>query len=415
MANDPLDWIDDSLEALERSDLRRYRRVGIHQASNAQIRNSQPEESNQSEQQNKSTAHRALINFSTNDYLGLANDPRLAEAAKRAAALHGWGAGASPVVSGRTSQHALLEEKLAEFELSEAAILFPSGFAANAGIIPALVEEGDALFADEKNHASLIDGCRLSSAERFIYPHADTQALAELLKTKGPYRRRLIVTDSLFSMDGDFAPIDELGQLAEEHDAMLMVDEAHATGVWGASGRGAVEHFAAKSPQLEKQVSIRVGTLSKAFGSAGGFVTGERRLIDWLYNRARSYVFSTAPPAALAAAAIEALTLVQQEPERRARVQQLALQVRTQLASDGWNLGNSTSQIIPLVVGSPEVALKLSKHLNETGCYVPAIRPPSVPKGESLLRISLSASHTDDQIKQLLATLRDAQYSIQSS
>lgn len=404
MPNGPLDWIDDSLTDLAKRDLRRYRRVGINQVSDV----------DQSGSETLSASNRALVNFSTNDYLGLANDPRLAEAAKHAAALHGWGAGASPVVSGRTSQHALLEERLAEFEQAEAAILFPSGFAANAGIIPALVEEGDALFTDEKNHASLIDGCRLSTAERHIYPHSDVKALEKLLETTGPFRRRLIVTDSLFSMDGDFAPLDELGRLAAKHNAMLMVDEAHATGVWGKKGRGAVEHFAAKSPELEEQVTIRVGTLSKAFGSAGGFVTGERRLIDWLYNRARSYVFSTAPPAALAAAAIEALKLVQEEPERRYRVHQLALRVRTQLESDGWNLGDSKSQIIPLIVGSPEVALKLSEHLNAAGCYVPAIRPPSVPQGESLLRISLSASHTDDQIGQLLSTLKDAQYSMQS-
>ncbi len=401
MKNDPLDWLDLSLDELANHDLLRYRRVGIHQAKAVGT----------PESENPSATNRALINFSANDYLGLASDARLVEAATAAAAIHGWGAGASPVVSGRTAQHALLEERLAEFEQAEAAILFPSGFAANAGIIPALVEEGDALFADEKNHASLIDGCRLTLAERFVYPHSDMKSLAKLLESKGPFRRRLIVTDSLFSMDGDFAPLIELGGLAKNYNAMLMVDEAHATGVWGAHGRGAVEHFAAKHPELEEQVSIRVGTLSKAFGSSGGFVTGQRRLIEWLYNRARSYVFSTAPPAALAAAAIEALNLVQSEPRRRERVQDLAQQVRRSLQAQGWNTGNSTSQIIPLIIGAPDMAVRLSEQLIEAGCYVPAIRPPSVPEGESLLRISLSASHTDDQIAQLVFALENARYS----
>lgn len=342
---------------------------------------------------------RELLNFGSNDYLELASSPRLRAAAAAAIADGGWGSGASPLVTGRGGWHARLEEALAEFEHAEAALLFPSGFAANVGTVSALAGKGDLVLSDAKNHASLIDGCRLSGARVQIYPHGKAEYVEKYLAQAGNFRRRLIVTDSLFSMDGDLAPLVELVELAERHSAMLLVDEAHATGVFGPNGRGVCEHLG-----LSEAVPIRVGTLSKALGSAGGFVVGSRPLIDWLANRARPYVFSTASPAPLAAAALEAIACIREEPERRATLLRRANIFRSQLAADGWHTGDCRSQIIPLYVGSPHRALMLAASLRDQGFWVPGIRPPTVPDGESLLRISLTSGHTDD----MLADLREA-------
>lgn len=347
-----------------------------------------------------------VVDFGSNDYLGLAGDPRIAAAAAGAAQAYGWGAGASPVVSGRTPPLAALESRLARFEGVEAALVFSSGFAANAGVIPALVDEGDAVYADAKNHASLIDGCRLTRAERHIYGHNDLDGLADLLERgTGRHRRRLIATDGLFSMDGDFAPLAGLAELAERHDAMLLVDEAHATAVWGTSGRGSVQRAAAEDPRVEERVAVRIGTLSKAFGAIGGFVAGSQELIDWLYNRARPYVFSTAPPPAAAAAALAAIEIVESEPWLRAQAIANAQQLRGRLQAAGWDTGDSVSQIIPIRVGDPDRAMRLTADLAAAGLFVPAIRPPSVPVGESLLRVSVSARHTPDDLDRLLAGL----------
>lgn len=386
-----LNWIDEELEQLQRQGLRRM--VGVREAAQAAVTP-------------------GGVNFSANDYLGLASEPAVIRAATEAASDAGWGSGASPLVTGRGVWHQRLEQRLAEFEGSEAALLFPSGFAANAGVIPALVDEEDAIFADARNHASIIDGCRLSRAERFIYPHCDIQALDDLLSQSGNFRRRLIVTDSLFSMDGDVAPIDRLAELATQYDAMLMVDEAHATGVWGPTGRGVVQHFAslpgAEIDKIARAVSIRVGTLSKAIGSAGGFVTGSQALIDWLANRARSYVFSTASPQAAAAAACAAIELVEIEPRRRTELLERASRLREMLQSRGWSTGNSVSQIVPIVVGDPARTMELAGRLRESGLLVPGIRPPSVPEGESLLRVSLCHGHTDEHLERLVGVLGDA-------
>jgi 8-amino-7-oxononanoate synthase len=401
--SDPLAWIDEALDDLERQALRRM----LAMRSGPQ------------------TAHitidgRELINFGSNDYLGLASDPRLAEAARIAAEREGWGSGASPLVSGRSESHAALERRLAEFEGTEAALVFPSGFAANAGVVPALVDEGDAIFGDAKNHASLIDGCRLSKAQRFVYPHCDVDALEAMLREAGSFRRRLIVTDTLFSMDGDLAPLDRLAELAGRYDAMLLLDEAHATGVFGVSGRGVHEGRSRRDhPSLalpiegrepEKSIAvIRIGTLSKALGSGGGFVCGSQSLIDWLANRARTYVFSTAQPPATSAAAIAALDIVVQEPQRREQLLSRAAALRVRLKEQGWDTGNSASQIIPLVVCDAKRTLDLAASLREAGFFIPAIRPPSVPGGESLLRLSLCYHHTPEIIDALtdqLARLR---------
>jgi 8-amino-7-oxononanoate synthase len=344
-----------------------------------------------------------LINFGANDYLGLANDDRLKTAAREAIEREGFGAGASPLITGRSALHAALERRLAEFEGAEAALVFASGFAANVGTIAALVDRGDCVFADQKNHASLIDGCRLSRAEIHVYRHGDTEDLAELLRSHGDARRRLIVTDSLFSMDGDFAPLREIAELADRYDCMLLVDEAHATGVFGPRGRGICEDLG-----VEDQVHARIGTLSKALGCAGGFVAGSRKLIAWLVNRARPYVFSTAHPAANAAAALAALEIVERDPQRRNTLLARAEALRTELIQQGCNIGHSESQIIPIRIGAPERTMQLAMRLREQGLLVPGIRPPSVPDGESLLRISLSYEHTPAMIVQLVNALDDA-------
>ncbi len=344
---------------------------------------------------------RQLLNFGANDYLGLANDPRLIIAAEDAAAAEGWGAGASPLITGHTAAHAALEAQLSAWLETEAALVTPSGFAANTGTIAALAEAGDIVYSDAKNHASLIDGCRLSRARVEIYPHNDVAALAELLqRTSREARRRLIVTDTVFSMDGDTAQLPGLCELAEQYDAMLLVDEAHATGVFGANGTGLAEEQG-----VAARVPIRIGTLSKALGSSGGFIAGEQRLIDWLINRARPYVFSTAHPPATAAAASAAIRIVQREPQQRTELLARAALLREELRRQGWQLGAAATQIIPIVVGNAARVMQLHRTLLEAGCFVPGIRPPSVPVGESLLRISLSYAHQPSDLEELAAQL----------
>jgi 8-amino-7-oxononanoate synthase len=341
-----------------------------------------------------------LVNFGSNDYLALAADPRLAAAAIATLQAEGVGSGASPLITGRSETHRRLEHRLAEFEGTEAALVFPSGFTANLAAVTALAGPGDVVFSDSKNHASLWDGCRLSRADVRAYPHADWQQLDAVLARASGYRRRLIVTDSLFSMDGDLAPLVELADVARRHEAMLLIDEAHATGVLGANGRGAAEHLG-----VEEAVTSRVGTFSKALGCAGGFVSGSQLLIEWLINRARSYIYSTAAPAAISAAALAALDIVIAEPHRRRELLQRAAAFRERLAALGWSLGRSVSQIIPIVVGEPQRAMELSQRLRQHGLLVPAIRPPTVPEGEACLRVSLTWGHTDEQIAALVEKL----------
>ncbi len=353
---------------------------------------------------------RELVNFGSNDYLGLAADPRLAAAVAQALQREGWGSGASPLITGHAALHARLEERLAAMEGAEAALLFPSGFAANLGAVAALVGGGDVVFSDRNNHASLLDGCRLSRADVRVYPHGDWHALDGLLSRAAGRGRRLIVTDSLFSMDGDLAPLVELIELAARRGAMLLMDEAHATGVFGHRGRGVAEHLGVDE-RVAAGVGVRVGTLSKALGCAGGFVAGSRTLVEWLLNRARSYIYSTAAPAATAAAALAALDIVAAEPQRGVELLARAASLRDALAAQGWDVGRSQSQIIPLLVGSPARALELSARLRDRGLLVPAIRPPTVPEGQSRLRISLTAAHTPEMIEMLLLALRDARRS----
>jgi 8-amino-7-oxononanoate synthase len=381
--HDPLAWIETALVEMDRRNLRRRLTVRAGPQT-GQI----------------DVDGRELVNFGSNDYLGLAADERLSAAAREASRREGWGSGASPLVSGRGESQSLLEQRLGEFEGTEAALVFPSGFAANAGTIPALVEEADAIYGDAKNHASIIDGCRLSKAARFVYPHADCHALERMLEEGGQFRRRLIVTDTVFSMDGDLAPLEHLADLAERYHCILMVDEAHATGVFGERGRGMVELL-----ELHNRIHIRVGTLSKALGSGGGFVCGSQSLIDWLANRARTYVFSTAQPPATSAAAIAALDVVRNEPHRRQQLRSNAAALRARLGELGWNTGRSESQIIPLVIGDAARTMEFAARLREAGFFVPGIRPPSVPEGESLLRVSLCYHHTQEMIDRLVKQL----------
>ncbi len=392
---DPLQWVDEQLDRLRGADL--YRE--LPQPLGAVGPRCQVD-------------GRELINFASNDYLGLANDRRLVAAATQAIDEAGLGRGASPLICGRSEVHVELERQLASFEGTEGALLFASGFAANAGTIPALVDAGDAIYGDAHNHASIIDGCRLSRAEKHVYPHNEVQALEQLLqKGQKKYRRQLIVTDTLFSMGGNLAPLPHLGKLAEHYGAMLMVDEAHATGIFGEQGRGVVEHFSVEYPELHRQVHVRVGTLSKALGAAGGFVCGSKGLVAWLANRARTYVFSTAQPVAASAAAIESLKIISAEPKKRRRLLRQATQLRRQLQEQGWETGDSASQIIPLRIGSAEQTMRLAGDLRQRGCWVPGIRPPSVPEGHSLLRLSLSAAHDEGVLEQVLEALAAARAS----
>ena len=390
MNHDPLAWIDDELASLKTQQLRRQltTRSGAQRAQQVHI-DDQP-----------------LVNFSSNDYLGYAAE--LANFHQQSWFEDGWGSGASPAISGHSELHEQLEAQLARFERTEAALLFSSGYAANTGCIPALVGPTDAVFSDEKNHASIIDGCRLSGAEIAVYRHLDLDQLAELLEQHSTARRRLIVTDSLFSMDGDLAPLVQLSQLAQQSGAILMVDEAHATGVLGPGGRGLAEELG-----VADQVDVRVGTLSKALGSAGGFVAGSAQLIQWLSNRARSYVFSTAPPPPLAAAALQALRWVDEQPERRQQLLAQAAQLRQQLGQQGWQMCDHASQLIAIRVGDPGLALQLSSQLRQQGLLVPAIRPPTVPEGQSLLRISISYNHQAAECDQLLAALASCRSLVQ--
>jgi 8-amino-7-oxononanoate synthase len=348
---------------------------------------------------------RELVNFSSNDYLALAGDPRLARAAATAARRYGCGAGASPLVSGHLPPLRALERALARWEGTEAALAFSSGFAANLALVSSLAGRDDAVFSDALNHASLIDGCRLSRARTHVYRHADLNHLGDLLRAEaGRARRRLIVSDTVFSMDGDLAPLAGLFDLAERFDALLLIDEAHATGVLGPGGRGVSELLPPQARHSGRL--IKIGTLSKALGAQGGFVCGPRRLVRWLVNHARPYIFSTALAPPVAAAARAALAVVRGEPERRGRLLALAEQLRDGLRALGHDIGDSRCHIVPLIVGGARAAVALAARLEGHGLLAPAIRPPSVAEGAARLRISLTAGHTEADVGRLLSALR---------
>jgi 8-amino-7-oxononanoate synthase len=382
-----LDWIADDLDALRTAGLERPHRVRSGRQGREVDLDGQ-----------------TLLNFGSNDYLGLAGDVRLTKAASKAACAEGFGAGASPLVSGHSQAHELLERALADLLAVDGALTFPSGFAANTATIAALVGPDDFLASDARNHASIIDGCRLSRGRIGIYPHRDMAALDSLLSQASSARRRLIVTDTVFSMDGTIAPLADLCELARKHRAILMVDEAHATGVFGQRGSGLVEEAGCADG-----VHVRVGTLSKALATAGGFVAGHADMIHWLRHTARAWIFSTAHPPAVAAAATRAILLVAEEPYRRQELRARASEFRDALQQAGVTVSGDppqdSTQIVPIVVGAAADAVVVATRLAEAGLFVPAIRPPSVPVGKSLVRVSLSWHHTTADIARLASTI----------
>jgi 8-amino-7-oxononanoate synthase len=330
----------------------------------------------------------------SNNYLGLADHPRVREAAAEAAMRYGAGSGASRLVSGNMTIHRRLEEQLAAFKHSAACLLFGSGYLANMGVVSALAREGDVVFSDELNHASIIDGCRLSKAETFVYDHCDTEHLEWGLR-QAEGRGSLIVTDGVFSMDGDIAPLERIVELGQRYDARVMVDDAHGTGAIGPEGRGSVA-----AAGLEGEVDVVVGTLGKALGSYGAYVCCDKPMAKYLINTARTLIFSTAlsPPAV--AAAMAALELLREQPRRVEKLQRNAGVLREALAAEGLPVPPSSTQIVPLILGDAGDAVRASERALERGVFAQAIRPPTVPAGTSRLRLALMASHTKSELRE---------------
>ena len=344
--------------------------------------------------------HRYLA-FCSNDYLGLAHHPALIEAACRGAERYGVGAGASALISGHTEAHEALEARLARFVRLPRALHFGAGYLANLGLVAALAGRGGTVFSDELNHACLVDGARLSRAEVQVYPHLDVAALGRLLESCTT-AEKLVATDAVFSMDGDLAPLPELLELCERHDAWLVVDDAHGFGVLGERGRGALSQFGIASPRI-----AYMGTLGKAAGVHGAFVAGDEALIEWLVQRARTYVFTTASPPLLACALMASLELIEQEESRRNHLRALVGRLRQRLEDLPWRLRASDTPIQPLIVGDNRAALDLAEGLRSRGIWVPAIRPPTVPAGTARLRIALSAAHSVEHVDELAAALHE--------
>lgn len=343
---------------------------------------------------------KSYLSFCSNNYLGLANHPKIKQASIDAIHQYGWGAGASRLVSGTMTLHQELEKKIAEFKGTKAALLFPTGYMANLGALCALVSRGDMVIGDKLNHASIIDGCRLSGATFRIYPHKDVSQLESLLQRSIGYRRKLVITDSVFSMDGDTAPIPEIVNIARKYDAMLMVDDAHATGVFGKQGKGLIEHYG-----LEGKIDVVMGSFSKALGSVGGFIAGSKPLIDFLKNKARPFIYTTALPPAVCAASLAGLALIQEDASPIDSLWRNIASLKTRLLQFMRTI-SVESPIVPLIVGSAEDAVKVSSKLYENGILIPAIRPPTVPPGTSRLRISLMATHSENDINRLIETLQ---------
>ncbi len=331
---------------------------------------------------------RPVLLMCSNNYLGLANHPRLRDAAQEAAQRYGCSAGASRLISGTMSLHGELEEALAAFKKVPKTLVFNSGYVANLALLTTLVGKGDVIYSDALNHASIVDGCRLSRAQLKVYRHCDIGHLEELLyKTAQDFRRRLIVTDSVFSMDGDIAPLPEVAALARRYDAIVMVDDAHATGVLGAGGRGSGEHFGLDFNDLD----IQMGTLGKALGSCGAYVAGAPQFINYLINKARSFIYSTALPPAALGASLAALELLAEEPDRVVRLRSLTDYFRQGLRRLEIAVGDDPTPIVPVVVGDPQRTMALSAWFLEQGVFIQGIRPPTVASGQSLLRVTLSA------------------------
>ncbi|MEO8169560.1 MAG: 8-amino-7-oxononanoate synthase [Oxalobacteraceae bacterium] len=348
----------------------------------------------------------AMLSFCSNDYLGLAAEPALIEAAREAATLWGVGSGASHLVSGHLAPHEILEQRLAAFVGSDRALYFSTGYMANIGVVPALIGRGDAVFSDRLNHASLIDAAQLSHANHQRYPHNDLAALERQLAASTA-KRKLILTDAVFSMDGDLAPLPQLLELADRFDAWLVVDDAHGFGVLGPQGRGTLAHLGIElgvHPRL-----LYIGTLGKAAGVSGAFVAGAANVIEWLMQRARSYIFTTAASPIVAATLFKSLKLIEQGDALRSHLQLLIERLHNGLKDTSWQLLPSPTAIQPIIIGENAAALRCAAALAEQGIWIPAIRPPTVPKGTARLRITLSAAHSTAQLDRLIDALRKMQ------
>ena len=348
--------------------------------------------------------NKEYVNFSSNNYLGLLNDPRLAAAAETAILKYGIGAGASRLLTGNTILHEELETVIADFKKQESALVFPTGYMANLGVVSSLMDSrNDLILADSYIHASLFDACRNALGAFKVYPHGDVNALEKILKRYYLDKRRiLIITDGIFSMDGDIAPVKQLGEIAKSFGAYLMVDDAHGTGVLGKNGRGTAEYL-----ECEDLIDIHIGTLSKSCGVLGGFATGISELKEFLVNTARSMIYTTGIPPVLCACSIEAINIIKEEPERRIRLLKNSQYLRKAMKELGFDVPEGVSHIIPVIIGENERVMELSSYLHDKGLIVPGIRYPTVPRKRSRLRISLQSTHSDNDIDQLIEVMKD--------
>ena len=343
---------------------------------------------------------REVINLASNNYLGLSNHPRMNAAASKAAAELGAGSGAVRTIAGTMSMHRELERRFAAFKHAEDSVMFQSGFTSNAGTVAAILDKGDVIVSDRLNHASIIDGARLSRAEIKVFEHKDAEHADRLLEeTKAPDRRQLLITDGVFSMDGDIAPLPDLVEVAERRGAIMMVDDAHASGVLGTGGAGTVDHFG-----LHGRVDVQVGTLSKAIGVLGGFVAGPGDLIEWLRNRGRPYLFSTSAPPAVTAACLEALDIIRDEPERIERLWRNTRSFKAGLHELGFDMGQSETPITPVITGEEEATQAFARRLFEEDVFCPAIVFPTVARGQARLRTIVTADHTEADLAEALET-----------
>ena len=382
MRTDPLAYLGQELESLKQQNL--YRRLRILE-----------------EEQKAHTTfdHRSVVNLSSNNYLGLTTHPKLRERALKAIEEFGVGSGSVRTIAGTMEIHMELERRLAEFKQVEAVVVFQSGFTANAGTVSAVLSKEDVVISDELNHASIIDGCRLSRATIKVFPHKDADAARKVIKALPAAQRKLLITDGVFSMDGDLGPLPDLCAVAEETGCIMMVDDAHASGVFGKNGRGTVDHF-----DMHGRVYIQVGTLSKAVGALGGYVAGNRNLIEFLYHRARPFLFSTSHPPAVAAACIAALDVLTEEPEIIDRLWENTRFFKAGLERLGFDTGLSESPITPVIAGDSAKAMKLSDRLFEEGVFAQGIAFPTVARDKARVRTIVTATHTPEDLQFALDT-----------
>jgi len=377
MRRDPLDYLASEIQALR--DQGTYRRLRVL---------------DDEQKARTSIDHRVVVNLSSNNYLGLTTHPKLRERAVEAIRTRGVGSGSVRTIAGTMDVHLQLERKLAEFKRTEAAVVFQSGFAANAGTVAAILGRDDAIVSDELNHASIIDGARLSRATIKVFPHRDVAAARRIVEELPRTQRKLLISDGVFSMDGDLGALPDLCDLAEEFGCIMMVDDAHASGVFGQQGRGTIDHFG-----LHGRVDVQVGTLSKALGVLGGYVAGSRSLIEFLYHRARPFLFSTSHPPAVAAACLAAIEVMETEPDLMNQLWENTRFFKSGLQALGFDTGSSESPITPVIVGEATLAMALSDQLFEKGVFAQGIGFPTVPHGKARVRTIVTATHTRDQLE----------------